>query len=113
MVGRHHRLEHWMSVTDQAETVARTILGDESAPSNAVPYFWSDQYDVKIQALGFIDASDQVDVLTPDGRTVLLYSREGQLRAAVGFSASKSVMQLRQLIANGAPLADAVARLAG
>ncbi len=50
-LARHLRLEHWSSAAHQATTVARTILGHEttSAPS---PYFWSDQFGLRLQHMG-------------------------------------------------------------
>src|SRR5262249_44731555 len=48
---RHLRIEHWDHASRQGAAAARTLLaGPEHADShNAVPYFWSDQYDVKLQ----------------------------------------------------------------
>ena len=49
---RRKRVEHWTNAGDQAKILAGAITGtgDPDAPAQ-VPYFWSDQYDVKIQAL--------------------------------------------------------------
>lgn len=107
----HRRVEHWTSTTDQAGTVAAVLTGRADAQLDEVPYFWSDQFGVKIQALGFVDPGDTVHRVEPDGRTVLLYVRSGILRAVVGFSAAKHVMRLRPLIAAGAPVDDAVSLL--
>jgi len=63
------RVEHWTSVIDQAPVVAEDIVRGEVADLDAVPYFWSDIFDLKIQALGFVDPSDAVHVLTPGGTT--------------------------------------------
>ena len=49
--GTAHRHEHWTSAGDQAAVVARDILGADPPPP-AVPYFWSDQFGLKIQLLG-------------------------------------------------------------
>lgn len=117
LAGTHRRIEHWRSATDQAVVVATNIAVDNGSHEYAetelheVPYFWSDQYDTKIQALGLVDPSDDVETITLGGRTILLYSREQRLRAVVGFGAAKWVMQLRRLIASEAPLAEAHALL--
>jgi 3-phenylpropionate/trans-cinnamate dioxygenase ferredoxin reductase subunit len=52
----HHRLvEHWTTAADQAAVVAHSIAKPgEPQRLTQVPYFWSDQYDMKIQALGFV-----------------------------------------------------------
>jgi 3-phenylpropionate/trans-cinnamate dioxygenase ferredoxin reductase subunit len=113
-LGASHRLEHWTTTTDQAAVVAANIVdATADARLNTPPYFWSDQYDVKIQALGHVDAEDEVELLTPGGRSVLLYSRNGKVTAVVGFSAARFVMKLRPLIASGADAAQVRAQLQG
>jgi len=107
----HRRLEHWTSTADQAGVVAEAIAGEPGAPPAALsnaPYFWSDQYDVKIQGIGFIDAGERVDQLVVRDRTVLLYSRDGIVRAVVGFSTPAAVMRTKPLIERRAPVAEAV-----
>lgn len=110
-LGEHRRVEHWTTTGDQAATVAAVLTGTSDARLDDVPYFWSDQFDVKIQALGFVDPADAVQRLDLDGRTVLLYSRDDRLTAVVGFSAAKHVMRLRTLISSGARADEAVALL--
>jgi 3-phenylpropionate/trans-cinnamate dioxygenase ferredoxin reductase subunit len=50
-LGEHRRFEHWTSAAGQARTVARTILGDPS-PYDELPYFWSDQFGLRLQYAG-------------------------------------------------------------
>ena len=108
------RNEHWTSATQQASAVAASILGTPTA-SDQVPYWWSDQYDLKIQGLGAPGPDDHVDVLTwgPNSRTAGLYSNQGRLTGAVGFSATRAIMSLRADIQAGTPVASVLARLAG
>ncbi len=114
LTGAHVCVEHWTNAGDQAAVVAANIVyGPNGAQLTEVPYFWSEQYDVKIQALGLVDPSYDVDVLEPGDRTVLLYSEHGELRAVVGFSAARWIMPLRSLIAGRASVTEAKARLAG
>uniref|UniRef100_UPI002453FD7F oxidoreductase C-terminal domain-containing protein n=1 Tax=Nocardia brasiliensis TaxID=37326 RepID=UPI002453FD7F len=82
--------------------------GGAAAPTAArVPYFWSDQYDVKIQALGTPAATDDVDVAVDDGRKFLAYySRAGRLSGVVGAGATAQVMKTRAKIAAGAPVSE-------
>jgi NADPH-dependent 2,4-dienoyl-CoA reductase/sulfur reductase-like enzyme len=51
---RHLRIEHWDHAGRQGEAAARTLLAgpDNAAAYDELPYFWSDQYDVKMQMLG-------------------------------------------------------------
>lgn len=51
-MGHQARVEHWSNVADQARVVVPAMLGTDVPTGVVVPYFWSDQYDVKIQCLG-------------------------------------------------------------
>lgn len=99
--GVPHRHEHWTSAADQGAAVARDILGAEPVPAH-VPYFWSDQYDVKIQMLGLPGSSDLVEPVDVDGKRLFLYLREGHLAAAVGLGAARPLMRLRAAVAERA-----------
>jgi 3-phenylpropionate/trans-cinnamate dioxygenase ferredoxin reductase subunit len=107
-----HRHEHWTAAADQAAHVVSRILG-LSSNGPGVPYWWSDQYDIKLQGLGIPDADDEVTevICGPKKRPVALYSRDDRLTGVVGFSAAGVVMRLRDDIARGAAVDDVVARL--
>jgi 3-phenylpropionate/trans-cinnamate dioxygenase ferredoxin reductase component len=51
-LGHQVRVEHWSNVADQARVVVPSLLGREVPAGVAVPYFWNDQHDVKIQWFG-------------------------------------------------------------
>lgn len=53
-LGQHVRREHWSTASEHATSLAHALMGVEPPAfvQRAVPYFWSDQYDVKIQVLG-------------------------------------------------------------
>lgn len=108
------RREHWTSAGEQAVTVAAAILG-EPVVHDALPYWWSDQYDVKLAGLGSVAADDDVQVVEvgPRSRPLAVYSRDGRLTGVVGFSAGAAVMKLREEIAARAPVSDVLATLAG
>jgi 3-phenylpropionate/trans-cinnamate dioxygenase ferredoxin reductase component len=107
------RIEHWTNAGAQADRVAAAILGQEPPPPE-LPYWWSDQYDIKLQGLGTPGPDDDVELITwgPKARTVALYGRDGRLTGVVGFSAAAAVMRLRADIATGTAVSDVVARLA-
>jgi len=110
----HRRIEHWTTTVDQAQVVAANIVaapGEAPACLAAAPYFWSDQYDQKIQGMGFIDPTDHVDEISIRDRAVLLYSRNGILRGVVGFSIPMAVMRTKPLIERGATVEEALALL--
>jgi NADPH-dependent 2,4-dienoyl-CoA reductase/sulfur reductase-like enzyme len=106
--GHQARVEHWSNVAEQARVLVPSLLGQE-LPSNlvVVPYFWSDQYDIKIQCLGEPEADDVVHLVEDDGRKFLAYyERDGVVAGAVGGGMPGAVMKTRAKIAAGAPIGD-------
>ncbi len=105
--GHQVRVEHWSNVAEQARVMVPSILGLELPALVVVPYFWSDQYDVKIQCLGEPEADDTVHLVSDDGRKFLAYySRDGLLVGVVGGGMPGKVMKARSKIAAGAAIAD-------
>lgn len=108
-VGGQVRVEHWSNVADQARVLVPTMLGQEPPAAVSVPYFWSDQYDVKIQALGEPAATDTVHIVEDDGRKFLAYyERDGVVVGVVGGGFPGKVMKVRAKIAAGAPISDLI-----
>jgi NADPH-dependent 2,4-dienoyl-CoA reductase/sulfur reductase-like enzyme len=106
--GHQARVEHWSNVAEQARVLVPSLLGQE-LPSNlvVVPYFWSDQYDIKIQCLGEPEADDVVHLVEDDGRKFLAYyERDGVVAGVVGGGMPGPVMKSRGKIAAGAPIGD-------
>jgi 3-phenylpropionate/trans-cinnamate dioxygenase ferredoxin reductase component len=58
-LGRHLRLEHWTSAASTAVAVAHTIVGHKPEPV-PTPYFWSDQFGLRLQYVGFAHTWDRV-----------------------------------------------------
>lgn len=95
------------NVADQAWVVVPAMLGKEVPPVVVVPYFWSDQYDVKIQCLGEPEADDIVHIVEDDGRKFLAYyERDGALVGVVGGGMPGKVMKTRAKIAAAVPIAE-------
>lgn len=105
--GHQARVEHWSNVADQARVVVPAMLGQDVPQVVVVPYFWSDQYDVKIQCLGEPEATDTVHLVEDDGRKFLAYyERDGVLVGVVGGGMPGKVMKVRAKIAAGAPISE-------
>lgn len=105
--GHQVRVEHWSNVAEQARVLVPAMLDQEAPNVVVVPYFWSDQYDVKIQCLGEPEATDVVHVVEDDGRKFLAYyERDGVLVGVVGGGMPGKVMKARAKIAGGAPISD-------
>ncbi|MFF0532451.1 NAD(P)/FAD-dependent oxidoreductase [Nocardia amikacinitolerans] len=108
--GERKRVEHWTNAGEQAKLLSCALLGAEPPSAARVPYFWSDQYDVKIQALGTPSAADEVTVVADDGRKFLAYyAKNGLLTGVVGAGMTGQVMKARAKIAAAAPVADLLA----
>jgi 3-phenylpropionate/trans-cinnamate dioxygenase ferredoxin reductase component len=106
-MGHQARVEHWSNVTDQARVVVPAMLGKDVPTNVVVPYFWSDQYDVKIQCLGEPHATDVVHLVEDDGRKFLAYyERDGVLVGVVGGGLPGKVMKVRGKIAAGTPISE-------
>jgi NADPH-dependent 2,4-dienoyl-CoA reductase/sulfur reductase-like enzyme len=105
--GHQARVEHWSNVADQARVVVPAMLGQDVPTNVVVPYFWSDQYDIKIQCLGEPEATDTVHLVEDDGRKFLAYyERDGVLVGVVGGGMPGKVMKARGKIAAATPIAE-------
>jgi 3-phenylpropionate/trans-cinnamate dioxygenase ferredoxin reductase subunit len=105
--GHQVRVEHWSNVAEQARVVVPAMLGQDTPSNVVVPYFWSDQYDIKIQCLGEPRADDIVHLVEDDGRRFLAYyERDGAVAGVVGGGMPGKVMKTRGKIAAGAPISD-------
>ncbi len=117
LFGEEMRIEHWSNAVEQGAAAAKRLLAAEGAaePFAPVPYFWSDQYDTKIQFLGRAAPDDSVAVVDgslDDGRFVALFGRSGRLVGALAFSRPRQLMGYRRLIANATSWDDALAKAA-
>jgi 3-phenylpropionate/trans-cinnamate dioxygenase ferredoxin reductase subunit len=98
--GRHVRLESVQNAIDQAKAAAAAIL-DRPEPYDPVPWFWSDQYDVKLQIAGLADGHDDARVLGDPaaGRFSVEYRRAGGLLAVDAVNDARAHMLARRRIA--------------
>jgi 3-phenylpropionate/trans-cinnamate dioxygenase ferredoxin reductase subunit len=107
LFGERMRVEHWSNAVEQANAAAARLLDGEGAPEFApVPYFWSDQYDLKIQFAGRVAATDEFRVLEGSFETkdlVALYGRAGRLRGVLAVNKPAALVRYRRAIADGAP----------
>lgn len=101
-LGRLTRLENRTNATEQAEVVAAGILGNDASYA-PVSYFWTDQFDVKIQVFGVISADGEAEVVEGDlsgGRFVVRYASGGVVTGVLGWNMPKQVRQHRQDVVN-------------
>jgi NADPH-dependent 2,4-dienoyl-CoA reductase/sulfur reductase-like enzyme len=95
-VSRRVRVEHWTSAAGQAASVARAILGEER-PYDDLPYFWSDQFGLRLQHVGHAEewAAVEIDGDT-DSFTARYLDGEGRPLAALLANRPREVAALRR-----------------
>jgi 3-phenylpropionate/trans-cinnamate dioxygenase ferredoxin reductase subunit len=103
--GRVVRLESIQNATDQATIAAKSIAGTLGPGEryDAVPWFWSNQYDLRLQTVGLsIDHDDVVVRGDPDTRSFsVVYLRNGKVVALDCVNKTKDYMQGKALVASG------------
>ena len=97
------RLESVQNANDQAQTVARWITGNPQ-PYETVPWFWSNQYDLKLQTVGVSTGFDDLVVRgNPESRSFsVVYLREGRVAALDCINDVRDYAQGKALVARGA-----------
>jgi 3-phenylpropionate/trans-cinnamate dioxygenase ferredoxin reductase subunit len=99
------RVEHFDNAQNQGVAAAKSLLG-VGQPYAPVPFFWSDQYDLKLQYVGHTTGQDDV-VLRGSVEAAswsAFYVRDGYLVAAVAANRFKDVAAARQLITRRVPV---------
>ena len=107
------RVEHWDNAITHATHAAKRLLHGESVgPYEPVPWFWSDQYDRKIQLAGRTTDFDSFQIVDGDiesRKFAAIYGRDGVIVAVLGFNRPRHVMRYRGLIDTKTSWADALA----
>lgn len=95
-LSRHLRLEHWTSAASTAAAVARAIAGREPQPA-PTPYFWSDQFGLRLQYVGFAEGWDRAVLEGEEDSLTLRYlSVDGRPLAALLVNRPHEVAHLRR-----------------
>jgi NADPH-dependent 2,4-dienoyl-CoA reductase/sulfur reductase-like enzyme len=98
--GRRMRIEHRMNATEQGMAVAANILGHERV-FDPIPFFWTNQYDQKIQVHGLIGGDRQILELvgtTESDSFVLAYLHSGIIEGVLGWNIPGAVRKARALV---------------
>lgn len=89
LLGSNLRVEHWTNAVSQAQAAGRNLVAEldgtgETAPYDVLPYFWTDQYDWKIQFIGTLGEEITFEEGAPGDREfVVSYRTDGQLVGAL------------------------------
>ncbi|MFF5302085.1 NAD(P)/FAD-dependent oxidoreductase [Streptomyces sp. NPDC013161] len=102
--GSHRRVEHWTGARERPEAAVAALLswGAVEAGASRPPYFWSDQYGVKIQFAGHAAGADSVTVeegATGDRSFLAVYRRAGQPVAVLAMNQPRLFMRWRKQLA--------------
>jgi len=123
--GELMRVEHWDNAIAMGEHAARRLLADlagdpaddpaSTAPYDPVPWFWSDQYDRKIQLAGRSAGADEVRIVDgsiDERRFVALYRRGDRLVGVLAMNRPRLLVTYRGLVERGAAWDEALAQAA-
>lgn len=100
--GRRRRWEHRAQATEQAVAVARNLLaGTGARPVAPLPYFWTDQHDLKVQVFGEVAGADRCHIVEgspAERKFTAVYCVGDQVRGAVAVNSPRAAQQLRPLV---------------
>lgn len=97
--GRHFRVESVQNASDMANTVAKVLCGQD-VTYDALPWFWSNQYDCRLQTAGLSVEYDQAVVRgsVAEAKFSLVYCKDGRVVAIDCVNNTKDYVQARKLI---------------
>ncbi|MFH9347511.1 NAD(P)/FAD-dependent oxidoreductase [Kitasatospora sp. NPDC017646] len=107
--GRRRRLEQRTNATEQALHAARNLLAGPDGTRQAyapVPYLWTDQYGLRVQAFGSPGGADRFELVdggVADHRFAAACLHEGRVTGAVGIGSARALRALRTQVAAHAP----------
>ncbi len=116
LLGHEMRVEHWTNAAEQGAHAASNLLavaaGGPTEPYAPVPFFWSDQFEHRIQFVGHAMPGDDVQVVAgsvADAKFLALFGSSGRFHGALGLNAPRLVMPTRHLLLEQASWDEAVA----
>ena len=112
------RIEHWTNAVEQGVAAAENLLAFLNAEPqktfSSIPFFWSDQFDKRIQFMGRSHADDEVVMVTgslEEGKFIAAYGHAGKLCGVLGLSMPKPVMLSKAILAERPGFAEGIERL--
>lgn len=107
------RVEHWDHAVASGEAAARRLLAGPDAPAfDPIPWFWSDQYDTKVQLVGVAGADAETEVVSgslDEDRFAVVYGHHGWVSGVLGVNRPRHVALMRARVEQGISFGDAVA----
>jgi 3-phenylpropionate/trans-cinnamate dioxygenase ferredoxin reductase subunit len=103
-LGRHIRVEHWANALNQPQVVAANMLGDQ-ASYDRIPYFYSDQYDLGMEYVGYVGRDMETEVVVRGDEAsrefVAFWLSAGRVVAGMNVNIWDVVDPIRELILSG------------
>lgn len=112
LYGETMRFEQWENALEGGHHAGRQLVTSAGDPFAPVPWFWTDQYDCKIQLAGLVGPGDEarvVDGSLNERRVVVLFRRGDRCVGALGVNRARHVVQLRTKMATPLSWTDALA----
>jgi 3-phenylpropionate/trans-cinnamate dioxygenase ferredoxin reductase subunit len=105
--GRPIRVEHWQTALDTGPHAAKAMLGSEQ-PYDKLPYFFTDQYDLGMEYLGFVAGPDAYDEVVVSGSIeslefVAFWTKGGRVLAGMAVNTWDRVAEIEALIRAAEP----------
>ena len=102
LYNKEFRLESVPNALAQSKVASSSILGNELF-NNEMPWFWSDQYDLKLQMAGLSSGYDECHIIgdTDSAEFIACYGKEGYLIALDSVNQSKQFMLFKKALGNG------------
>ena len=102
LYNKEFRLESVPNALAQSKVASSSILGNELF-NNEMPWFWSDQYDLKLQMAGLSSGYDECHIIgdTDSAEFIACYGKEGCLIALDSVNQSKQFMLFKKALGNG------------
>ena len=113
--GEEMRVEHWTNASEQGLHVAKNLVaeanGEPTTAYSSVPFFWSEQYSMRVQFMGRAAGDDVVRIVrgsVEDRSFLALYGKHGRLRGALALAMPKPLMQTRKMLLEGLTFDEAI-----
>jgi NADPH-dependent 2,4-dienoyl-CoA reductase/sulfur reductase-like enzyme len=103
--GTEHRIEHWTDARDRPAVLVAAMLGHPPRRLRA-PYFWSEQYDMKIQFAGWHLGGEEITIETGSAETgdlLALYRRNGVVTGVLGMNQPRLFNRYRKQLPSPSP----------
>jgi NADPH-dependent 2,4-dienoyl-CoA reductase/sulfur reductase-like enzyme len=115
LFGEEMRVEHWTNAAEQGALAASNLISEAAGQTLVdyapVPFFWSEQYDRRIQFLGLAGPDDEVRVVAgsvEQRQFLAIYGRGDRLRGVLGVNMPRAVMPFRKHLMDRIGFVDAI-----